>query len=78
MMTKNVKLVIVIAGSSFLLSACSIQEGSIVFKKREPPKVNTESAISVKDGVIIYKDTKKYDTSKIKPQKTSQNYIFGN
>lgn len=63
---------------AFLLCGCQVRSSTIVLKDKTKEKPKTESAVRVENGVIIYKDTKKYDTSKIpKEGDKEEDYIFG-
>ncbi len=78
MISKQIKLIMIVGVCAFLLCGCQVRSSTIVLKDKTKEKPKTESAVRVENGVIIYKDTKKYDTSKIpKEGDKEEDYIFG-
>ena len=67
--------------STCFLCGCNVRSSTIVLENDSSStkiKPKTERAIRVENGVIIYKDTKKYDTSKIPTECIKEeDYIFG-
>ena len=78
MFLKQIELFLLICVSVFLLCGCQIHNSTIILKDKTKEKSKIESSVRVENGVIIYKDTKKYDTSKIpKEGDKEEDYIFG-
>lgn len=79
MLLNRIKLITIVCLVAFFLSGCSSGKSTIVFhSQKKEHKTQAESSVRVENGVIIYKDTKKYDTSIIDPKDDKKDYIFGN
>lgn len=77
MLSKQIKLFIIVGVSACLVCGCQVRSSTIVLKDKSKEKTKTESAVRVENGVIIYKDTQKYDTSKIpSTEEKQEDYIF--
>ncbi len=87
MFSKKVRLLALISISSIVLSSCGLPRhdtAAIVVDTTDNTKLEQakqklkQSSISVNNGVIIYKDTRRYDSAPVARRRAQNDYIFGN